>query len=132
MLVGSCFIVKPSLAIQLNRNQFGDFTLLVYDSTSLVLAGMAADAGEGVIEPRVIAEPADSRLRLTWLGGACSHRPTLTVQGDLEQLRLVLDPDPPDNWLPLPVSCPAVGLTFTVTVALSEPVEQDAIELELS
>ena len=121
---------QPSYTISLANEQgdFGEYALLVYDETGLVMAGRRSDRraqGE-----RVTAFPERLELELEWTGGACSHRPILTLTGDATALRLELQPTPPEWTLPF-VSCPAAGLPLGVTLSLGNALEQGALRLEV-
>jgi hypothetical protein len=121
----------PSLVVPLAANDFGEFKLLVYDETGLVTDGHSVgQPGQGSGGPEAIARPELGELEVMWTGGACADQPTLTLTGDASRLRLVLEPAPM-HWTILPVSCPAVGLIFGVTLSLNSPVEQDALTLEV-
>ena len=78
----------------------------------------------------VVALPERQELEIGWTGGACAHRPTLHVTGDPASLRLVIS-NPPEPQLPF-VSCPAVGISLAVTLSVSQPVAQGAVEFDVS
>ena len=118
----------PTAVAPLARNDFGEFALLVYDRTQLVVSATGQQTAEGSMEDEVIAHPDRMELEVAWTGGACSHRPTLSVSGDANELHLELDPSPTE-WSVFPVACPAVGLLFSVVLELSAPVEQSAVSL---
>ena len=131
LALAGCAVGSPTLAVPLEHNDFGEFSLLVYDASGLISAGRSMEPPNGAIDAQAIARPDDRELDVSWLGGACSHRPTLAVSGDASGLRLVLE-SPYDGTLPfVPVACPAVALSFGVTLTLSEPVEQAAITLHV-
>lgn len=118
------------MTIPLPDNDFGRFTLLVFDTTGLIEGGEPADRRPGSVNSEAIAHPEREELEVHWLGGACSHAPTLTLTGDPADLRVELQTSPPEWQLPF-VGCPAVGIYFGVTLSLNRPVAQDAITLEL-
>jgi hypothetical protein len=118
----------PSAIAPLASNEFGEFALLVFDRSQLVVSATGRQGGEGSIGDEVIARPDRMELEVAWTGGACSHRPTLSVSGDAGQLRLELDASPTE-WSLFPVACPAIGLLFRATLTLTAPVEQSAVTL---
>lgn len=121
---------QPSMTIPLIDDEFGQFTLLVFDATGLVDSGKPADRRPGSVNSEAIANPEREELEVRWLGGACSHTPTLTLAGDPADLRLELQISPPE-WQPPFLSCPAVGIYFGVTLSLIRPVAQEAVTLEV-
>ena len=122
----------PDLVVPLETNAVGDWQLLVFDDSGLVTGGRSVAVRPGERSDGVVAFPDRRELEMTWTGGACSHSPTLVVDGDPVKLRLtVRNPDDP-NWLPfLPIGCPSAGVPLTVTLVVSEPVQQDALEIEV-
>jgi hypothetical protein len=62
---------------------------------------------------------------------ACAHNPRIDVAGSAQSLSIRLHPDATRVISLLPVSCPAGGLYFGVTLALSQPVVQEAIDFEV-
>ena len=119
----------PTLTVPLPENEFGSFQLDVYDNTGLVNGGVSGPQNLGGVQPvEAIAVPDRSELVISWIGGACSHRPYLEVRGDAQDLDLVIAPQPFEMSL-APVACPAVGILSEVTLTLAEPVEQDSITL---
>src|SRR5687768_2818827 len=83
-------LVNPALIVPLEPGQWGQHTLLVYDDSGLVTAARSADRQRGAVGDGVVAFPERNELEIGWTGGACSHRPTLTVQGDTSALQLSL------------------------------------------
>ena len=128
MALMACITPPPTLTVPLPRNDFGEFELLVYDATHLVVEGRSEADARGPFEGEVSARPDLREIEIAWTGGACSHRPTLSLSGDATRLRLELDASPIE-WSIFPVACPAVGIFFGVTLSLGEPVEQRAITL---
>jgi hypothetical protein len=121
--------LPPTLSVPLPSNEWGDFTLAVYDETGLVLDGRAGDQSLGGASPAsVTASPDRSELVISWTGGACSHRPIIRLTGDATDLQLVIVPTPAEFSL-VPVSCPAVGILSSATLTLSQPVEQDLVDI---
>jgi hypothetical protein len=107
--------------------------LLVYDGSGLVTAARSADRQPGAVGDGVVAFPERNELEIGWTGGACSHRPTLTVTGDASALHLSLaNPDDPQPLPFLPIGCPAVGIPLAATISLHEPVAQDAVSIEVN
>lgn len=120
-------LVPPSVIVPLPENDFGEFELWVYEELGLVTGGRAnPEARQGSADFEVTAHPERNELDVAWIGGACAHRPTLSVTGGQDALRLELRPAPIE-WSLTPLDCPAVGLLFGVTLTLSAPVEQDAV-----
>jgi hypothetical protein len=132
LLAVSCAVgvAPPSLVVPLGRNDFGDYTLVVYDDTGLVTAGRANEQPPRRGTSGVVASPERRELELAWIGGACAHRPTLRVSGTSASLQLALS-NTPEPQLPF-VGCPAVGLPFAVTLSLTEPVADGAAILEVT
>jgi hypothetical protein len=112
----------------------GDFAALVFDSTGLVTGGRYLDRGDGPWPGETaIARPERSEIDIAWTGGACSHRPTVTLSGTSAALHIGVDNPPDPNFLPfLPIACPAVGLPAGVTLSLREAVAPAAVDLEIS
>lgn len=132
MPIGCASEPAPTLEVQLTSPGGDAYTLRVYDESGLVTAGQSAEWRRTGPSDSVIAFPETRQLEVGWLGGACHHAPTLTVIGSTSHLSLtVTNPDDP-NWLPfLPIGCPSVGVPLTVTLTLTEPVEQDAVDIEV-
>lgn len=140
-LVFACLIVvagcaagelpyPPNLTIQLPENEWGRFALLVYDESGLVTGGHSAAPGaNGTVPSAVAAVPERNELVVTWTGGACSHQPYLRIKGDTQNLDLVIAPAPVEISLTPAIQCPAVGIPQTVTLSLSEQVDQTAVEI---
>jgi hypothetical protein len=121
--------VPPTHSIPLPPSEWGEFTLAVYDSTGLVLDGRSlGPGGDGSPEAAVVARPDEREVDVRWIGGACAHRPILSVRGAADDLRLEIVPEPAESGL-APVSCPAVGIFMGVTLTLGQPVEQRAVTL---
>ena len=120
----------PNMTIPLPENEWGKFALLVYDESGLVTAGESAGANVNGAEPTsVTAEPEHRQLVVSWTGGACSHQPYLRLRGNAQNLDLVIAPAPVEISLTPAIQCPAVGILETVTLTLSEPVAQAAVEI---
>ena len=133
LVAASCGVAipPPTLAVPLGTNDFGEYALLVYDDSGLVTGGLA-EALPAFGTSGIVASPERQELHVAWTGGACSHRPTLRVSGTSASLRLEVA-NPMDPQLPfVPISCPAVGIPFGLTLSLSEPVGEDAVTLEVS
>lgn len=129
---GGLPLTPPTQIVDLAQNDFGRFVLLVYDASGLVTGGRPAQSRPGA-SGAVTAVPERQELEVAWTGGACSHQPTLEVSGDSSALRLVVrNPQDPQLLPFLPMACPAVGILLRVTLSLTEPVEQDAIGIEVS
>jgi hypothetical protein len=119
----------PDLTIELPENEWGTFALLVYDESGLVIGGQSAAPGsDGTVPSAVAAQPERNELVVTWTGGACSHQPYLRVRGDARDLNLVIAPAPIEISFTA-ADCPAVGIPQTVTLSLSGPVDQTAVEI---
>jgi len=81
----------------------------------------------------VFVRPERNELEIAWIGGACSHRPTVTLSGTSAALHIEVDNPPDPNFLPfLPIACPAVGLPAGVTLSLREPIAPAAVAFEIS
>jgi hypothetical protein len=118
------------MKVPLPENEWGKFTLLVYDDSGLVISGESAARGpDGVTPTTVTAQPELNRLVVTWTGGACSHQPYLRLRGDPTDLDIVIAPAPVEISLSPAIQCPAVGLPQSVTLTLSEPVDQAAVDI---
>ena len=120
----------PTLAVPLSNSGWGEFVLHVYDDTGLI-TGARQNEQPAAGGETVTAFPERQELELVWAGGACAHRPILNVTGDAAQLRLELEPGPSDPQLPF-LSCPAVGIRLGVTLALSAPVSQPAVTIQVT
>ena len=122
----------PSGGVPLESNEWGEYSLTVEDASGLVTAVRGADGPPGAPDGAV-ALPEQREVQLRWIGGACSHRPVLEVSGSSDDLRLAISNPPDPQPLPfLPISCPAVGVPLGAVLTLSEPVDQDAIGLEVT
>ena len=119
----------PTLTVPLPDNDFGKFSLLVYDETGLVTGGHAEDPPDAPASAEVEARTDSNELVVTWLGGSCSHQPYLRVKGDASALELVIAPAPVEISLTPAIQCPAVGIPQRVTLTLAQPVEQAAVEI---
>lgn len=129
LIVVSCGLgaPQPSMAIPLRD---GEWTLYVFDTTGLVQSGTPVDYRPGSAASEGVAMPEPMELEIRWVGGACSHGPTLKVAGDSTDLRLELRVAPPEWRLPF-LSCPAVGVPLGVELSLRAPVARHAIHLEV-
>lgn len=125
-------VAPPTFTVPVSNNSgFGDFALLVYDESGLITGGIAAGPiDRGVSNGDITMSPDELQLTLRWSGGACSHRPTLTLTGSATALKLELQTSPPEWRLPF-LSCPAVGIPMGVTLSLSAPVEQSAVSTDV-
>ncbi len=122
----------PDLVVPLETMAQGDWELLVYDDSGLVAGARSAQLQPGIQRDDVIAFPDKRELEIGWIGGACSHRPTLEVAGDSAHLRLELrNPSDPQLLPFLPIACPAVGIPLRVTISLNQPVQQIAADVEV-
>jgi hypothetical protein len=122
----------PSHVVPMLNGEFGAFSLLIYDSTGLVLGAQRTDQDHmapPALDPVVTASPERNAVDLAWLGGACTHQPTLVITGEATHLVLQFDPEIAEGGLI--VQCPAIGLGFAVRLSLAAPVEQGSITLEL-
>jgi hypothetical protein len=124
-------LALPSHTVPLGANDWGDYELLVYDQSGLVVGGGALrrDERAQLDLDGLVALPERKELEIGWIGGACSHRPTLHVSGSATSLRLVLR-NPPDERF-FPVACPAVGIPLAVVLSVAEPVTQQHVTLEV-
>ena len=110
----------------------GDFALLVYDSTGLVIGARQAEIVSAELGSAT-ARPGQSEIDVSWTGGACSHRPTARTSGTAAAFRIEIANTADTNLVPfLPVACPAVGLPFSVTLSLGAPVDQGALTFEFT
>jgi hypothetical protein len=108
--------------------------LRIYDETRLVTAGQSTawSRPEFGASEYAIAFPDMPEIEIGWTGGACEHNPTLHVAGGPGQLLLTIANPVDPNWVPfLPIGCPAVGIPLALRLTMSEPVEQDALRLEV-
>ena len=118
------------LIVPIAHESWGDYLVRVYDDSGLVL-GARPSGQRGVRD--FAAFPDERRLEINWMGGACSHGPTVSISGTAERLDVVVDNPADPQWLPfLPVTCPAVGVPLGVNISLSEPVQQDAVGLSVN
>ena len=123
--------LPPTLSIQLPSNEWGDFTLDVYDESGLVTGGRSGEQSLGGVTPtKATVSPDGMELAVDWTGGACSHRPLLFVRGDAEKLDLVIVPSPVELSLAPPEGCPAIGILSSAAVTLSQPVPQENVAIE--
>lgn len=124
----------PTLAVPLNMTRPGDFTALVFDSTGLVVGGRPLERGDGPWPGgNVLARPDKAEIDVAWIGGACSHRPTITVSGTKEALKVtVAEPRDFNPFFFLPVSCTAVGLPKGVTLSLNQAVQPGHVSWDIA
>ena len=125
-------VPAPDLEVALTTPSGESYRLLIYDDSSLVTEARSNQCFPNCRTDEVLALPERLELEIAWTGGACHHQPTLEIAGDSAHLRVdVRNPADP-NWLPfLPIACPAVGVPLRVTLALTEPVEEVAVDLEV-
>lgn len=131
-LLHACATTAPDFSVPLGNQGFGDHQVDVFDSTGLVTGARAETLPPGEPRGEVVAHPERLELQIGWLGGACSHRPTVLISGTAEALRItVTNPNDPQPLPFLPIACPAVGIPMGVTLSLTRPVEQDAVGVEV-
>jgi len=132
VLVIGCdlFAATPSFAVAVPDHQ--EFTINVFDRSGLVTAARApVRSTRQSLDAEATADPANHELTLRWFGGVCHFGPAVTVSGTAAALHLLLEPDAGPG-LPFFASCPAAGLEFGLTLTLAEPVEQDAVSVEVT
>jgi hypothetical protein len=131
LVVAACVPWLPdhspnSTLFQVEPRTGNDVVMWVVDETGLVTSAREADR-----EPTQALE-ANARFELKeidvrWLGGVCRHGPTVTLTGSFDALHIIVQPDGgPETFL----ACPAVGVFYGVTLTLSEPVGQEAIDVQ--
>jgi hypothetical protein len=104
--------------------------LIVDDESGLLTGATSRDRLAGDPTDSVLAFPDRNELELYWLGGACSHKPTLKITGDASALLLEVSNPQDPQWLPfLTGPCPAVGVPLLVVLSLSEPVAVDHVSV---
>jgi hypothetical protein len=131
-VASGCGGPRPTVVVPLVIEWGGDFALLVYDASGLVTGARQAENPSFGLDSAT-ARPGQSEIDVSWIGGACSHRPTASVSGTAEAFRIEITNVADTNLVPfLPIACPAVGLPFTVTLSLSAPVAQDALAFEFT
>lgn len=131
-LLQACASVAPDFTVPLGDQGFGDHQVDVFDPTGLVTGAKAEMLPPGDPHGEVVAHPDRMELQIGWLGGACSHRPTIQIGGTAAALRITItNPNDPQPIPFLPIACPAVGIPMGVTLTLTQPVEQDAVEVEV-
>lgn len=123
------FAAAPSLTVPVPEH--GEFVINVFDSSGLVTAARVPvrDTPQG-LDAEVTADPANNELTLRWLGGVCHFGPAVTVSGIAAELHVLLEPDAGPG-LPFFASCPAAGFFFGLTLTLTEPVQQEAVSVEV-
>lgn len=132
LFVVACGAPQPTFLVPLDIAWGGDFALLVYDASGLVTGAQQAENKSFDLHAAT-ALPDENQIDISWLGGACSHRPTAQISGTAEALRIELASPADANLVPfLPIDCPAVGLPFVVTLSLTAAVEQEAITVEFT
>jgi len=132
LLVIGCdpFAAAPSFTVAVPDHE--DFKMNVFDRSGLVTAARAPlRSTQQGLDAEVTADPANNELTLRWLGGVCHFGPAITVSGTAAALHLLLEPDAGPG-LPFFASCPAAALLFGLTLTLTEPVEQDAVSVEVT
>lgn len=123
----------PDFAAPFAVESWGGYEVLVYDDSGLVTGASAASAWFPDPSGDVVAHPDAKEVQVGWLGGACSHRPTIHITGNATDLEIAIgNPSDPQLIPFLPVSCPAVGIPMVVTLLLSESVEQDAVDVAVN
>lgn len=126
----ACSLSTPTVVVPMEVSWDDDFQVLVYDASGLVAGARDVNRSPYPFGESATARPEVSEIDLAWTGGACTHRPTLTVSGNANALHLEVH-SPNDSPIPfLPMDCPLVGLPFGVTLELNQPVEQQAITAE--
>lgn len=124
----------PTLSVPLNISYAGDFTALIFDSTGLVVGGRPLASGDWPSpDGNVLVRPDKAEIDIAWTGGACSHRPTITVSGTKDALKVtVAEPQDFNPFFFLPVGCPAVGLLEGVTLSLDQAVQPGDVNLDIT
>jgi hypothetical protein len=110
------------------RTGEGSSVLKVTDNTGLICAVGAARLGP-VMPGEYAAEalPDERLINIRWFGGACDAS-TLNLTGSAEHLRMVLIVHQGMS-IPPGSDCPAVGVFHGVSLALIQPVQQEAVLL---
>ncbi|MDL2335206.1 MAG: hypothetical protein QFC55_04150 [Chloroflexota bacterium] len=135
LTLASCSLgPAPTLALPLDLTWGPGFSVLVFDSTQLVSGGRqlpfnnADNFGDSAT-----AHPERNEIDITWMGGACTHHPTVTLAGTADALTIqVATPNDGAAFPFLPMSCAAIGLFMGVTLSLRETVAQQAIDVRFS
>jgi hypothetical protein len=131
-LLFACNLSTPTLEVPMAIEWAGEFKVSVFDSSGLVIGGRDVNRSPYPFGETARAHPETSEIELVWIGGACTHRPTLTVSGTTDALHLTVD-SPSDSTIPfVEIACPLIGLPFGITLELSQPVEQQAITTEFN
>lgn len=121
----------PTAGVPIAANGWGEYSLLLHDASGIV-TGLRGGGVPPAGRDGAVAVPERSEVEVRWTGGACSHQPVLEVAGSANDLRMVIrNPHDPQPLPFLPISCPAVGVPLGVVLVLSEPVAQNAIQLEV-
>jgi hypothetical protein len=136
LLVVACGAPQPTLVVPMEIDWEGDFAALIFDSTGLVTGGRYRDAGDGPWPGgAAFARPERNEIDIAWIGGACTHHPTVSLTGTANDLAIKVrtpsDPGP-IPFVPIEKDCPLIGLPMGVTLTLSAPVEQQAINAGFS
>jgi hypothetical protein len=117
--------------VELDIDWGDNFTVLVFDTSGLITGGRQFRTIDGPHPGgSAAARPDRSEIDVAWIGGACTHRPTVTIAGTAQSLLITVD-NVQDELLPFQ-GCPSIGLPFGVTLSLSAPVAQEAITLEFT
>ena len=132
-VVMACSSVEPAdFEVPLISPGGDPYTLLVYDDSNLVSGGRPIEWQAASQIDDVLAFPDRREIEVGWTGGACQHKPSLEISGNATHLRIdVFNPSDP-NWLPfLPIGCPAVGVPLRVSLSLTEPVQEIAVDVQV-
>ena len=135
-LVLAVFALSPSACgfgpaadfeVPITRGSAETWTLLINDDSGLVTGGRSAEAPRSEPNDGVVAFPDHREVEIGWTGGACEHRPRMQISGDVDRLRIDVY-NPRDAFT---LSCPSIGILLRVRLSLTEPVDTDAIDLEV-
>ena len=121
---GGCALFEPELdgtfsVVIAGRAHIDPLPVDVIDRTGTVTAVIVA---EGPFQEGVVAEPADPAILIvTWMGGMCDVRTTLTVEPTLDTMRISEATERAD-------ACRLAGVMRSVAIRFDPPLAPEFVE----
>ena len=126
LVMGGCALFEPEpdgafSVVIAGRDRIDPLAVDVVDLTGTVTAVVA---GQGNVQEGIEAAPADPDvLIVTWMGGMCDVRTTLTLEPTLDTMRIS------EVTEKRPDACRAMGIMRSVAIRFDPPVAPGFVEL---
>ena len=123
--VGACALFEPNpdgtfSVVMPGREHVDPLAVDVLDRTGTVTAVIVA---EGQFQEGVVAAPADpATLIVTWMGGMCDTRSTLTLESTLDTMRIGKATET------RPGACRAMGVRRSIAIRFDPPLAPEFVE----